>query len=65
MNAYEDEGYRQDEELQKTNFSREALSELLNLVVSAVHTGYICNMLMQYDHFCFKDDHDGSYEAGE
>ncbi|XP_044467627.1 defective in cullin neddylation protein AAR3 isoform X2 [Mangifera indica] len=39
VNAYEDEGYRQDEELQKTNFSREALSELLNLVVSAVHTG--------------------------
>ncbi|XP_044504351.1 defective in cullin neddylation protein AAR3-like [Mangifera indica] len=39
VNVYGDKGYRQDEEFLKANFSREALSELLNLVESAVHTG--------------------------
>ncbi|KAJ0042859.1 hypothetical protein Pint_19207 [Pistacia integerrima] len=51
VNVHGDEGFRQDEELKKANFSREALSELLNLVESAVHTGYTYNLLMQFDHF--------------
>lgn len=54
VNVYGDKGYRQDEEFLKANFSREALSELLNLVESAVHTGYTYNMLMQFDRFCLR-----------